>query len=166
MPTVDHERQNLVFRVLVIGGASDLFMGALPLKNGELQGQDVQGWHPSFVFEAFPLDPWAGDGAPGARLEQLIPYADALVLTDAYAAGSHYSSSATERLSRTLGPARAKLAAVIFGGPALAEEWRTLSGADPIIAVEPEPQRAKEAMKALARHLLRSRMKSTPPPPG
>ena len=165
MPTVDHEHHDLTFRVAVIGGASDVFTSALKLKDGELSTADVQGWHPHFTFEAFPLDPWAGDGASGARLEEIVGYLDALVLTDANEEGTHYSSSAVERLSRLLGPTKLALPSTIFGGPALAQEWETLANKAPLLVVDPEPENAKEIVKALAKALLRSRMKSTPPPP-
>jgi hypothetical protein len=166
MPTVDHEHHDLELRIVVMGGMSREFCSALGLgEHGELVLNEIQGWKPRLVFHAFPLDPWAGDGAAGAELERMVAYADGLVLTDALAHGTHYSSSAVERLGRTLGPTKRGLPAAIFGGPALAQEWETLSGVKPVIVTEPEGGRAQEALKALARVLLRSQMKSTPPPP-
>jgi len=165
MPTVDQNHHDLVYRVLVMGGASEAFVNALSLENGELKLGEVQAWKPRFTFDTFPLDPWAGDGAHGKRLEQLAGYVDAVVLTDALAEGSHYSSSAVERLHRILGPTKSRIPAVIFGGPALVQEWETLSGAAPVAAVEPQPEHAVSAVKALVKHLLRGGIRSTPPPP-
>jgi hypothetical protein len=165
MPTVDHKNNDLVFQVAVIGGSTDTFLAGLPLTAGEMLAQDVQGWHPRFKFEGFPLHPWAGDSQAGDRLESLVPYLDALVLNEAYQAGTHYSSEATERLSRVLRPGKIGIPAAVFGGPALAQEWTTLSGIGPIIVVEPSKEEAMAVLKALAKVLLRSRMRSTPPPP-
>jgi len=165
MPTIDDETRELLFQVLVMGGASPVFVDALELEKGELHTAVVQGWHPRFHFEAFPLDPWAGDGASGKALERLVPYVDALVLTDALATGTHYSAAAVERLGRTLGPGKLHVPSVVFGGRALAEEWQTLSNTAPVLAVESKPEQAYSAFKALAKVLLRSRMRSTPPPP-
>lgn len=164
MPTVDHERHDVVHRVVVVGGASDLFVKGLQLDDDELILGDIQGWRPRFVFAAFPLDPWADENA-GAELERLVPYVDALVLTDGLREGTHYSSSAVEQLSRVLMPTKIAVPAAIFGGPALAQEWQTLSGKDPVMTAEPTPENALLVVKALAKVLLRSRMKSTPPPP-
>ena len=165
MPTVDHERHDVVHRVAVVGGASDLFVQGLELNGDELVLGDIQGWRPRFVFTVFPLDPWAADGAAGAELERLAPYLDALVLTDGLSEGTHYSSSAVEQLSRVLMPVKIGLPAAIFGGPALAQEWQTLSGRDPVVTAEPSRENALSVVKVLAKVLLRSRMKSTPPPP-
>ncbi len=165
MPTIDEETRELLFQVVVMGGASPLFVDALELEDGELRTGPVQGWQPRFHFEAFPLDPWAADGASGKSLERLVPYVDALVLTDALASGTHYSAAAVERLGRTLGPGKLHVPSVVFGGRALAEEWQTLSGAAPVLVVESKPDQAYAAFKALAKVLLRSRMRSTPPPP-
>lgn len=165
MPTVDHERHDVVLRVMVVGGASDLFLSSLSLTNGELALGGIQGWRPRFAFSVFPLDPWAGDGAAGAELERLVPYADALVLTDALAEGAHYSSSAVEQLSRVLMPVKIGLPTAIFGGPALAQEWQTLSGRDPVVTAAPNAESALGVVKVLAKVLLRAQMKSTPPPP-
>jgi len=165
MPTVDQDHHDLVFRVLVMGGASEVFVSALPLEAGELKLAEVHAWKPRFSFDTFPLDPWAGDGAQGKRLEQLVSYVDALVLTDALAEGTHYSSSAVERLSRVLGPTKIHIPAAVFGGPALVQEWQTLTGSAPVAAVAPQPDQALSVVKALVKHLLRGRIRSTPPPP-
>jgi hypothetical protein len=165
MPTINPDQHDLVFRVIVMGGASEAFVQGVPLENGELHAGEVQGWRPRFSFEAFPLNPWSGDAQAAAALEKSIAYADALVLTDALAEGTHYSSSAVERLGRLLAPTRLRIPAVIFGGPALALEWESLSGVKPVAVVDPNPDHAMAAVKALAKVLLRSRMKSTPPPP-
>lgn len=165
MPTIQQERRELVFRVVVMGGASKAFVDALPMQDGELHTGEVQGWHPRFTFEVFPLDPWKGDGQSGHALERFVPYLDAVVLTDALEGGAHYSSTAVERLSRALGPRRDQIASVIFGGPALAQEWQTLSGAEAAAVFEPVTDNAMPAVKALAKLLLRSKMKSMPPPP-
>lgn len=165
MPTINEETRELLFQVLVMGGASPVFVDALELEEGELTTGAVQGWQPHFHFEAFPLDPWAGDGASGKALERFVPYVDALVLTDALASGTHYSAAAVERLSRTLGPGKRHVPSVIFGGRALAEEWQTLSGTAPVLVVDSTPEQAYPAFKALVKVLLRSRMRSTPPPP-
>jgi hypothetical protein len=126
----------------------------------------VQGWRPHFEFKAFGRDPWEGDGAEGTKLEEYVPYLDALVVNDANTAGAHYSSAATERLSRVLRPGKISVPTAVFGGPALAQEWETLAGVKPLIVVEPDPAQAMGVVKALAKALLRSRMRSTPPPPG
>jgi hypothetical protein len=165
MPTIDESHHDLVYRVLVMGGASEVFVGALSLEDGELRLGEVQSWKPRFTFDTFPLDPWAGDGAAGKRLEQLAGYADALVLTDALAEGTHYSSSAVERLSRILGPTKVKIPTLIFGGPALVQEWQTLTGAQPVAIMDPQPDQALNAVKQLVKVLLRARVRSTPPPP-
>jgi hypothetical protein len=165
MPTIDQQRHDILFRVVVMGGNTELFLSGLHLENGELRSGEVQGWHPRFVFAGFPLDPWAGSGEEGKRLQEQVPFLDALVLTDAIAQGAHYSSIAVERLSRTLQPGKLKVATAIFGGPALAQEWQSLSGVPPVVVVDPDRDHALQVMKALAKVLLRSHMKSTPPPP-
>jgi hypothetical protein len=86
-------------------------------------------------------------------------------LTDALSEGTHYSSTAVERLSRLLTPVKISVPAAIFGGPALAQEWETLSGFAPVVTANPESDNALPTVKALAKVLLRSQMKSTPPPP-
>ena len=165
MPTVDSEHHDLMFRTAVVGAEADVFVSALPLEDGELHPGEVQGWRPRFTFQSFPHDPWAGDAAAGQELERLVPYLDALVLTDAVTQGTHYSSTAVERLSRTLPPSKRRVPTAIFGGPALAQEWETLSGQRPVLVVDPKSDQALAVVKALARVLLRSKMKSTPPPP-
>jgi hypothetical protein len=165
MPTVDHEHHDLRIEIIVVGGASELFVSSLALTENELKLHETHGWKPRLVFEAFPVDPWAGDGSRGAALQKLVPYLDAIVLTDALKEGTHYSSSAVEKLSRVLKPVKISVPAAIFGGPALAQEWTTLSGFTPVFVGEPSPENAVSAVKALAKVLLRSQMKSTPPPP-
>src|SRR5450432_1839547 len=165
MATIDTDHQDLVYRTLVMGAGSQLFVDSLPLENGALSPGEVQGWRPRFTFETFPVDPWAADGHAGLALERIVPYADALVLTDAPHQGMHYSSSAVERLSRTLGPVALRLPAVIFGSASLAQEWESLSGKKAIAIVEPSAAHAMTVFKALAKALFRSKMRSTPPPP-
>lgn len=165
MPTVDHDTHDLRMEIIVVGGASELFVSALALTDGELRLHETQGWKPRFVFEAFPVDPWSGGGERGAALQKLVPYLDALVLTDALLEGTHYSSTAVERLSRALKPVKIGIPTAIFGGPALAEEWTTLSGFAPIWVGDPTADNAMTAVKGLAKVLLRAQMKSTPPPP-
>jgi hypothetical protein len=165
MPTVDREHHDLRIEILVIGGAAELFTQGLELDKGELRLGEVHGWKPRMVFETFPVDPWAGDGAAGVRLEKLLPYADALVLTDALKEGTHYSSTAIERLSRALGPVKISVPTAVFGGPMLAQEWVTLIGHKPVIVLDPEAENALSIVKAIAKVLLRAQMKSTPPPP-
>lgn len=165
MATVDAERHNLAFRILVIGPYSKLFLENLPLDDGQWVPGEVHGWRPRFVFETFSVDPWSGDGRNGAELERLLPYADALVLTDAPAQGIHYSSSAMERLARALGPVKQRMRTAIYGGPALAQEWGSLTGQPPLVVAEPTASEAMTVMKALAKVLLRSNVRSTPPPP-
>jgi hypothetical protein len=165
MATVDAEQHQLELRIIVVGGASDLLLDALPLSEGKMQLGQLQGWKPSLAFRAYPVDPWAGDGQAGGELEAFVPYVDGLVLTDALGAGQHYSSTALERLSRVLGPAKSGVPAAIFGLPAMEEEWMTLSGAKPVIVVDPKSENALGVVKALAAALLRSRIRSVPPPP-
>ncbi len=166
MPTVDADRHEVRFRIAVIGAASAPFLEPLNLRDGELELREVQGHTPRFEFSAFPHDPWAGDASSGRALEELVPYLDALVLTDAFDAGTHYSSSALERLRGLLNPAKLHLPAAIFGGPALVQEWESLSETKAVYSAEPNAEHALPAVKALARVLLSSRMRSTPPPPG
>lgn len=165
MPTVDGERHEVRFQIAVIGGVAQRFVDALNLQNGELELGEVQSFRPRFSFSVFPDDPWAGDGAAGKHLEELVPYLDALVLTDALEAGLHYSSTALERLAGCLSPIKLKIPAAIYGGPALAQEWESLSGVSLAHVAEPTESDALSTVKALARVLLRSSMKSTPPPP-
>lgn len=165
MPTVDGKHREILFQVAVIGGVSERFTEQLDLRNSELQLGEVQGYRPRFAFATFPADPWDGDATKGRDLERLVPYLDALVLSDALSEGTHYSSTAIERLSRALSPGKLNVPSAIFGGPALAQEWQSLSGFAPVIAVEPAADQAMLCVRALAKALLRSKMKSQPPPP-
>jgi hypothetical protein len=165
MPTVDGERHEVRFQVAVIGGVGQRFVEELGVKNGELELSEVQTYRPRFAFNVFPDDPWAGDGGLGQALEELVPYLDALVLTDALEPGLHYSSTALERLASRLSPTKLRIPAAIFGGPALAQEWESLSGVPLVHVAEPMQENALGTMKALAKALLRSSMRSTPPPP-
>jgi|SoiMethySBSTD1v2_1073268.scaffolds.fasta_scaffold07146_5 hypothetical protein len=167
MSTLDHEHHDLLLSVLVVGGASAAFLSGLPLRDGELRLGKVQEWTPRLRFEGFSVDPWSGDGSEGARLESLLPQVDALVLTDALAEGTHYSSAAVERLSRALGPVKLRVPAAIFGGPALAQEWTTLSGAQPVFVGEPTPENVMPAVKGVLKVLLKTLSptgKTIPPP--
>ena len=165
MPTLDAEHHDLQLRIVIVGGASEAFLQALPIEDGKMHLGQLQGWKPHLEFSAFPTDPWAGDGAAGSRLERLLPHADGLVLTDALTEGQHYSSTAVERLSRALKPSMIRLPAAIYGCHALDEEWTTLAGVKPVCVVEPSPENAMTVVKAICAVLLRSRMKSRPPPP-
>lgn len=165
MPTVDADRHEVEFRIAVIGGASDRFVAPLNLKDGALELSEVQGYRPRFSIQTFPHDPWAGDGEPGKALEELVPYVDALVLTDGFDPGTHYSSSAIEKLCSVLMPGKIRVPTAIFGGPALVQEWESLSGVPAVYVGEPDESHALPAMKALVRSLLGSSMRSTPPPP-
>jgi hypothetical protein len=165
MADLDQEQHQVVFRVAVIGSVGERFLEALPLKNGELELGAVAGYHPRFIFQQFPDDPWAGDAAPGTALEALVPSLDALVLTDDFQTGTHYSGSGVERLSKVLAPIKLRVPAAIFGGPALAEEWQSLSGAPVLHVSDPGGGDATSIVKALAKALLRSNIRSTPPPP-
>jgi hypothetical protein len=165
MPTVDADRHEIEFRIAVIGAASERFVEPLNLSEGLLELGEVRGYRPRFRFETFPHDPWAGDGDRGRVFETLVPYLDALVLTDGFDTGTHYSSSAVEKLRTLLVPGKIGMPAVIFGGPALTQEWESLSGVRAVYAAEPNAEHAMPAMKALVRTLLGSSMRSTPPPP-
>ena len=165
MPTLDAAHHEIEFRILVVGGASEFFLSTLPLRDGKLELHEIQGWKPTLTFHAFSTDPWAGDGVEGARLEQVLPHVDGLVLTDALQTGQHYSSTAMERLARGLGPAMIRTPATVFGCRALEEEWATLSGAAPVQMVDPAAEHAMTLIKALCGVLLRSKMRSIPPPP-
>jgi hypothetical protein len=165
MPTLDSAHHELEFRIMVVGAESDAFAQALPLKDGHLYLGELQGWRPHLSFTCFATDPWAGDGSQGAKLERLLPHTDALVLTDALREGHHYSSTAMERLSRVLRPAMTGLPAAIYGGHALEQEWTTLSGRAPIRVAEPVKENAMVLVKAICSVLLRSKMRSVPPPP-
>ena len=166
MPTVDGERHEVRFQIAVMGGVSRALVEHLKLKDGELELGEVQGYRPRLAFEVFPDDPWSGDGEPGKQLEELVPYLDALVLTDALDPGLHYSSTALERLASRLSPGKIRIPTAIYGGPALAQEWESLAGVQLIHVAEPTEENALNTVKALAKALLRSNMRSTPPPPG
>jgi len=165
MATLDADQQKLVFHVAVIGGVSGRFVELLNLVNGELELGEVKGYRPRLAFRVFSDDPWAGDGKEGTALEELVPSLDALVLTDSYEEGKHYSSSAMERLAKALAPLKLRIPAGVFGGPALAEEWKSLSGAAPAHVADPTGADALSVVKGLARLLFRSGIRSTPPPP-
>jgi hypothetical protein len=62
-------------------------------------------------------------------------------------------------------PGKIAVPTAIFGGPALAQEWKSLSGIAPVFVGDPTPDHAMPAVRALAKVLLRSGMRSTPPPP-
>jgi len=165
MATLDAEEQKLVFHVAVIGGVSERFIELLHLTNGELELAEVRGYRPRLAFRVFSDDPWSGDGKQGAALEELVPSLDALVLTDAFEEGKHYSSSAVERLAKALAPMKLRIPSGIFGGPALAEEWQSLTGVAPAHVADPRGEDALSVVKGLARQLFRSNIRSTPPPP-
>ena len=165
MAAVDPEQHQVVYRVAVIGGVGQRFTERLNLTEGELELPEVLGYKPRLAFSLFPDDPWSGDGAEGSALEQLVPALDALVLTDDFAAGAHYSSSAVERLAHVLAPMKLRIPAAIFGGPALAEEWSSLSGASVLQVTDPNSEDAMSIVKPLVKALLRSNFRSTPPPP-
>jgi len=164
MAAVDQEQHEVVFRIAVIGSVGQRFVDPLKLTNGELELGVVAGYRPRFVFQLFADDPWAGEGADGQALEALVPALDALVLSDDFAAGSHYSSTAVEKLSKVLAPLKLHIPSAIFGGPALAEEWQSLSGAPAVAHVDPSAENAQGVVKALVKALLRSNIRSTPPP--
>lgn len=156
--------RDLRLRVVVMGGASEAFVGALGLEGNEMPLGPVHDFDLSLVFDTYPVDPWSGDGSAGAALERAAHQLDALVLTDALTPGTHYSSSAVERLCRALQPARVVVPTVIYGGPALAMEWQTLSGVAPVLVCDPTPENAKSAVKAVAKGALRALRRSEPPP--
>jgi hypothetical protein len=164
MAAVDPEQHEVVFRIAVLGGVAERFVEPLKLSNGELELGAVAGYRSRFVFTPFAVDPWAGDGSEGRVLEELVPALDGLVLTDDFAAGSHFSSSAVERLSKVLSPLKLRIPSAVFGGPALAEEWQSLSGAPLVAHVDPAADQAQTVVKALVKALLRSNIRSTPPP--
>jgi hypothetical protein len=165
MATLDAEQQKLVFHVAVIGGVSQRFVELLNLSNGELELGEVKGYRPRLSFRVFSDDPWAGDASEGKALEELVPSLDALVLTDAFEEGKHYSSSAVERLAKVLSPVKLRIPSGIFGGPALTEEWQSLTGAPVVHVADPRGDDALSVVKGLARALFRSSIRSTPPPP-
>jgi hypothetical protein len=165
MVAVDSEQHEVVFRIAVMGGVGERFVEPLKLTNGELELGAVAGYRPRFVFQVFAADPWAGDGLEGRALEDLVPALDALVLSDDFAAGSNFSSTAVERLSKVLAPLKLHIPSAIFGGPALAAEWSSLTGTPAVAHVEPTTENAQTVVKALVKALLRSNIRSTPPPP-
>ncbi len=165
MADLDPEQHQVVFRVAVIGSVGQRFLDALPLKDGELELGAVAGYHPRFIFQSYPDDPWAGDASQAAALEASVSTLDALVLCDDFATGTHYSGTGVERLAKTLAPMKLRVPSAIFGGPALAEEWGSLSGAPVLHVSEPGSGDAQSIVKALVKALLRSNIRSTPPPP-
>jgi hypothetical protein len=165
MATVDAEQQTIAYHVAVIGGVSQRFAELLNLTNGELELAEVKGYRPRLVFHVFSDDPWIGDGSGGAQLEELVPVLDAVVLTDDFATGTHYSSTAVERLAKVLSPMKLRIPSGVFGGPALAEEWKSLSGVPPQHVSDPREGDALSVVKALVKVLLRTGLRSTPPPP-
>lgn len=165
MAAVDPEQHQVVYRVAVIGGVGQRFTERLNLSQGELELPEVLGYRPRLAFSMFPDDPWAGDATEGSALEALVPELDALVLTDDFATGTHYSSSAVERLAKVLSPMKLRIPAAIYGGPALAEEWSSLSGASVLQVTDPNSDDAMSIVKPLVKALLRSNFRSTPPPP-
>jgi hypothetical protein len=163
MAAVDPEQHEVVFRIAVIGGVAERLIEPLKLTHGELELGAVAGYRPRFVFKLFAADPWANE-AEGRSLEELVPTVDALVLTDDFTAGCNFSSTAVERLSKVLAPLKLRVPCAVFGGPALAEEWQSLSGAPLVAHVEPSAEHAQTVLKALVKALLRSNIRSTPPP--
>ncbi|MDF3069077.1 MAG: hypothetical protein K0R38_4678 [Polyangiaceae bacterium] len=164
MAAVDPEQHEVVFHVAVIGSTGERLTELLKLKGGSLELAQLQGYKSRFVFQMFPDDPWAEGGA-GQELEQLVPTLDALVLTDDFSTGCRYSSSAVERLAKVLSPIKLRVPSAVFGGPALAQEWQSLSGAPVLAQTDPRGDDAVPIVKALAKALLRSNFRSTPPPP-
>lgn len=164
MADVDPEQHEVVFRIAVVGGVAERFVEPLRLTTGELELGAVAGYRSRFVFQLFAADPWASE-VEGRALEELVPTLDGLVLTDDFATGSNFSSAAVERLSKVLSPLKLRIPSAVFGGPALAEEWQSLSGAPLVAHVDPAPDQAQTVVKALVKALLRSNIRSTPPPP-
>lgn len=165
MAAVDPEQHEVVYRVAVVGGVTQRFLEPLKLKNDELELGAVAGYKPRFVFQVFPDEAWAGGSKDGVAFDQVVPTLDALVLTDDFAAGTHYSSAALEGLAKALAPLKLRIPSAVFGGPALAEEWQSLSGAPVLHVAEPGTGDALSVVKALAKALLRGSIPSTPPPP-
>jgi hypothetical protein len=165
MAAVDSELHEVVFQVAVIGSVGPQLLDALKANNQQVELPPVAGYKSRFVFHTFADDPWAGDAVDAARLEQLVPGLDALVLTDDLTAGRYYSSSAMERLSKLLAPMKLQIPSAVYGGPALAEEWGSLSGVPVLALVEPTGGDALPILKAIAKALMRSNFRSTPPPP-
>lgn len=165
MAAVDPEQHEVVFNVAVIGNAGQRLLERLKADDGVVELPPVAGYRSRFVFQLFADDPWAGEASDGGALERLVPSLDALVLTDDFAAGCHYSSAAIEKLSQVLAPIKLRIPCVVFGGPALAEDWGSISGAPVLAQVAPSSDDGMAVLKALAKALLRSNLRSTPPPP-
>lgn len=165
MADVDQAQHEVVFRVAVIGSVGNRLLELLKVQDGELSLGAVAGYKPRLLFQVFADEPWAGDSGDGARFEELVPTLDAIVFTDDFAAGSHYSSAAIERIAKTLSPIKLRVPSAVFGGPALAEDWSSLSGAPVLAQVDPKSDDAPSILKALVKALLRSNIRSTPPPP-
>lgn len=164
MADVDPAQHEVVFRVAVIGSVGNRLLELLKVQDGELSLGSVAGYKPRFLFQVFADDPWANEG-DGARFEEAVPSLDAIVFTDDFAAGCHYVSAAVERIAKTLSPIKLRIPSAIFGGPALAEDWSSLSGAPVLAQVDPKSEDAPSILKALVKALLRSNIRSTPPPP-
>lgn len=165
MAAVDPEQHEVVFRVAVIGHVGERLLGLLKAEQGEVLLPAVAGYRARLLFTVFPDDPWAAPGTAGAAFEQLAPALDALVLTDDFAAGSHYSGSAVERIANVLSPLKLRIPSAVFGGPALAQDWGSLSGVPVLAQLDPSSDDGMPILKALAKGLLRSNFRSTPPPP-
>jgi len=165
MADVDAAQHEVVFRVAVIGSVGSRLLDLLKVQDGELSLGSVAGYKPRFLFQVFADDPWANEGSDGARFEEAVPSLDAIVFTDDFAAGCHYVSAAVERIAKTLSPLKLRIPSAIFGGPALAEDWSSLSGAPVLAQVDPKSDDAPSILKALVKALLRSNIRSTPPPP-
>lgn len=165
MADVDPAQHEVVFRVAVIGGVGKRLLQLLKAHDGELSLGSVAGYKPRLLFQVFADDPWSSGSNDGARLEELVPQLDAIVFTDDFAEGFHYSSTAVERVSKTLAPLKLRIPSAVFGGPALAEDWSSLSGAPVLAQVDPKSEDAPAILKALVKALLRSNIRSTPPPP-
>lgn len=165
MAAVDPEQHEVLFNVAVIGNVGHRLLERLKAADGVVELPPVAGYTSRFVFRVFADDPWSGDASDGAALEQAVPSLDALVLTDDFSVGAHYSSAAIEKLSKVLAPIKLRIPSAVFGGPALAEDWGSISGAPVLVQVTPSSDDATSVLKALAKALLRSSMRSTPPPP-
>jgi hypothetical protein len=163
MPTLDGEHHEVHFQLAVMGALSERFVADLGLADRQLILKDVRGFAPRMTFQTFPNDPWEGDGSAAIRLKALVPELDGLILTDAFAEGTHYSSTALERLRAALFPGKIAVPTAVFGGPAMVEEWKSLSGVAPVHASEPTKENAMLTVKALAKSLLRAKVRSDPP---
>jgi hypothetical protein len=150
--TFDSETHDLSLHVVVFGAAASDFLSGLALTDGLLALGEYKGWKPRVHFHSFGADPWS-EGA-GEKLEGRVPDMDALVLTDDFAAGKHYSARAVEQLARTLRPGKIAVPTVVFGGGALKQEWETLANVPVVLAVEPKPEHVMQAVKAAAKAML------------